>query len=371
MAPHAQDIIDQDASDQSTPDKKSEDICVQIPDLFSSIMSVPLRINPHYFPTVRAPGYERIRTLFNKDAVWSAKNESVELGLLCSTWAPGAPAEALETLFDYNHWVFLFDDQFDEGHLSSSPHLAALEIQTHTSIMHAHPTPLTTPLHTLWSSICTRVRASSPPAVYHRFCTLHTHYFTGLPLQLTTPLPTTVSSYLSFRLRTIGVLPAFPISEYALGVNIPQHAYNHPSVQEIMHLSAEMVILVNDIASYKKDRVLGVGLNMICVMQKEGLSMQEAMDRMGAMLEGCYKRWYGALARMPVWGESVDGEVLRYVEICRDVALGCLHWSFLTGRYLGMQGGEVRRTRRLWISGKEDGEREEMGRLYDGIAIRD
>jgi len=30
---------------------------------------------------------------------------------------------------------------------------------------------------------------------------------------------------------------------YAEGIDIPAHAYSHPSIQEIMRVSAEMVIL--------------------------------------------------------------------------------------------------------------------------------
>jgi hypothetical protein len=74
-------------------------------------MATPLRVNPHYFPSVRKEGYERIKTLMKKSDAWSAKNASIELGFLCSTWAPTASADALRTLFDYNHWVFLFDDR--------------------------------------------------------------------------------------------------------------------------------------------------------------------------------------------------------------------------------------------------------------------
>jgi len=42
---------------ETTPDA----ICVRIPDLFSSVMATELRVNPHYFPTVREEGYERIK----------------------------------------------------------------------------------------------------------------------------------------------------------------------------------------------------------------------------------------------------------------------------------------------------------------------
>lgn len=59
---------------------------------------------------------------------------------------------------------------------------------------------------------------------------------------------------------------------------------------------------------------------------EHGLSTQQAVDRIGTMLNDCYKRWYSALANMPVWGEGIDRQVLRYVDACRDAALGNLHW---------------------------------------------
>jgi hypothetical protein len=58
-------------------------------------------------------------------------------------------------------------------------------------------------------------------AVYGRFKELHQHYFDGLLLQVEDtkaghPSTRSVEEYLKFRMRTIGVFPAFPISEYVL-----------------------------------------------------------------------------------------------------------------------------------------------------------
>ncbi|KAK0726089.1 isoprenoid synthase domain-containing protein [Lasiosphaeris hirsuta] len=363
--------------------------CVQIPDLFSSVMATPLRVNPHYFPTVREEGYERIKTLMKKDEAWSAKNASVELGFLCSTWAPTASADALRVLFDYNHWVFLFDDQFDEGHLKCDAAAALEETRKMSAIMEGSRRVVQedgmNPIRHLWQTVCDRLTPIGCKAVYGRFKELHQHYFDGLLLQVEDtraghPSTRSVDDYLQFRIRTIGVFPAFPISEYAEGVDIPAHAYRHPSIQEIMRVSAEMVILVNDIASFKKDQVMGVDFNIINVLQRTagGMSIQQALDRTSVMLDDCYRRWYRALAEMPIWGEATDYQTLRYIEICRDVALGCLHWSFMTPRYLGeAQGLEVRRTRQLWLLSKEskhpvaalDRNRKEMASLYAGIAV--
>ena len=57
-----------------------------------------------------------------------------------------------------------------------------------------------------------------------------------------------------------------------------------------------------------------------------GNSEQQAVDKISSMIDECYKRWYSALANMPVMGLEVDREVLKFVEACRNVALGNLYW---------------------------------------------
>lgn len=100
--------------------------------------------------------------LMKKDDTWSAKNASIELGFLCSTWAPTANADALRTLFDYNHWVFLFDDQFDEGHLKDDPQAALREIETLADIMDGSfrivEADDMNPIWYLWQTVCDRVK---------------------------------------------------------------------------------------------------------------------------------------------------------------------------------------------------------------------
>ncbi len=66
--------------------------------------------------------------------------------------------------------------------------------------------------------------------------------------------------------------------------------------------------------------------NLISLLIEQGLSTQQAVNRISTMLDDCYKRWYRALANMPVWGEKVDRQVLLFVDACRNVALGNLYW---------------------------------------------
>jgi hypothetical protein len=88
-----------------------------------------------------------------------------------------------------------------------------------------------------------------------------------------------------------------------------------------------MIFRVNDVLSYRKDLELGVDFNLISLLvTKERLSVQEAMDRIRDMINDCYRQWYLALADLPTYGEQIDREVMRFVEICRAMAHGNLYW---------------------------------------------
>lgn len=61
------------------------------------------------------------------------------------------------------------------------------------------------------------------------------------------------------------------------------------------------------------------------------------MGQTGGLLENCYKRWYHSLASMPIYGEAIDQEVLKYVEGCRDLALGNVNWRYVHS-FIDFQG---------------------------------
>ncbi len=75
---------------------------------------------------------------------------------------------------------------------------------------------------------------------------------------------------------------------------------------------------------------MNTDLNIINLARKghQGLSNREAMGEVGFMMESCYQRWYWAFADMPVWSEKIDSEVLHFVNVCRDMALGGLYWRY-------------------------------------------
>lgn len=83
---------------------------ILIPDLFSSIMSSSIRVNPHY-AKVKLKADARIARLMMKDDKWAAKNAKVDLAFLASAWCWTCDEAILNLSMDWNHWVFLFDDR--------------------------------------------------------------------------------------------------------------------------------------------------------------------------------------------------------------------------------------------------------------------
>ncbi|KAK6214577.1 hypothetical protein LQW54_004299 [Pestalotiopsis sp. IQ-011] len=94
----------------------------------------------------------------------------------------------------------------------------------------------------------------------------------------------------------------------------------------------------------------GVEHNLITRLKNLGLSLQAAVDVVSDRLDDCYHRWYKALAEVPIYGSPIDKQVLALLQGFMDVAIGTLHWSFHTGRYLGEEGPEIKRTRLLKVT---------------------
>jgi hypothetical protein len=85
----------------------------------------------------------------------------------------------------------------------------------------------------------------------------------------------------------------------------------------------------NDLLSYRKDIIKGEESNIIFILKDQGLTDQQAVDQIGEMLYDCYRRWHTALTEIPFWGEVIDRDVMKFVNGCRNIALGNLHWRYI------------------------------------------
>ena len=61
---------------------------------------------------------------------------------------------------------------------------------------------------------------------------------------------------------------------------------------------------------------------MITVLRNRGMTTQQAFNRAGEMLDGCYQEWIDVKAEFPQ-----GAEVARFVEGTRTIMLASLHWQ--------------------------------------------
>ncbi|RBQ74927.1 hypothetical protein FVER53590_13850 [Fusarium verticillioides] len=296
---------------------------IRLPEaLFSSIMAVEPEVNPLY-KTSKALSDEWLKTalrMSDKTAtVWSR----LDIAYMSAICAPHADLETLKLMNDWNGWVFAFDDPFDEGKFANDPIKAAEEvIYTLSTLDNIHPvvSPDENPLRHTLQSCWMRFRERSSPSLQYRWKKHLTMYCVGV-------------------LQQVGV----------------QHRATRPTIEEYMDMRAGCVgaypciglMEQNDLCSYRKDLIQGEESNIIFILKDQGMTDQQAVDQIGEMLYDCYRRWHMALANLPFWGEGIDRDVIKFVNGCRNIALGNLHWSLYTFRYLGNDGPEVKRTRMM------------------------
>ncbi|KAH7483955.1 RNA polymerase I-specific transcription initiation factor rrn3 [Fusarium oxysporum f. sp. albedinis] len=327
---------------------------VRIPDMFGSIMSATPMVNLHHFK-VKAAADAFIADYLKMEKHEAEKNRKADFCFCASAMASHADAEALRTMVDWLNWIFYFD----EGQLDRDPVAAEKEIRHTLAVLEdgtETPDREQYPMRYLFRTIWDR-RAS--PDVQTQFKVTHKRYLDGLLHQVEATRdgdgqPRTEEDYIRMRRRTVRGYPCISLIAYAHNVNLSQEAFEHPSVQECIAVGCELAWIHIDIVSYKKDVKSGIEHNFVTVLKKNGFTTQQAIDRAGELQDECYRRWYLALASMPVWGEATDLEVLRYIEACPSFPLGDLLWSFQTGRYLGAtEGYKLHETKVLDLSDLE------------------
>ncbi|KAI1070426.1 hypothetical protein LB507_011675, partial [Fusarium sp. FIESC RH6] len=328
---------------------------IKLPEaLFSSIMAVQPEVNPMHM-TSKALSDAWLRGALRMNEETASTWSRLDIAYMSAICAPNADLETLKLMNDWNGWAFAFDDPFDEGSFANNPIKAAEEIIYTLSILdNIHPVissdsnPLRHALQSCWNRF--RLRAS--PALQFRWKRHLTMYCVGVLQQVrvqNTSLRPSVEEYMDMRAGSVGAYPCIGLMEFAENIDLPQDVVNHHSLETISRITCDLITLQNDLCSYRKDLIQGEDCNIIFIFKDQGLTDQQAVDKIGEMLCACYERWHGVLADLPSWGEDIDRDVIKFVNGCRNIALGNLHWSLSTFRYLGDEGSKVKETRMIML----------------------
>jgi len=163
----------------------------------------------------------------------------------------------------------------------------------------------------------------------------------------------TIQEYLEIRIATIGITPCFAILE--VNLNLPDEAVGHPAIAELSNLSATLISLYNDIASYNKEQARGDDDHNIVtiVMHHNKTDIQGAIDwvhNYHKELEAKFMDIYEN--KISKFGEPVDTELAQYVDGIANWVRANEQWIFESERYFGKNGLVIQKTRWVTLSPK-------------------
>lgn len=81
---------------------------------------------------------------------------------------------------------------------------------------------------------------------------------------------------------------------------------------------------------------------VVILMKTQDLQLQEAIDTVGEMCIQSLNKFLKYKAMLPSWDARIDEDVSRFIRGLENWLIACLHWSFLSGRYFGEKGQEIK-----------------------------
>lgn len=122
-------------------------------------------------------------------------------------------------------------------------------------------------------------------------------------------------------------------TEYAIGVDMTGPLTEDHHLARARDLVIEHMILVNDLYSFPKEMDAGEAMNSIRVfMDRQGLSLQEAVDRLGHLITATEDQFICVRDGI---ASRATGDVRSYVAELGHLISGNLHYHRLTTRYHG------------------------------------
>lgn len=185
-----------------------------------------------------------------------------------------------------------------------------------------------------------------------------------------------LDSYIVDRRDDSGVKPCFNLLEYTLGIELPDFVLADPVVQTLERTATDFIAwsnvrpapppsaaaphaecrAVQDVFSYNKEQARGHTYNLVAILTvSRGLDLQGAVDHIGQMCRRAVDAFCEHRARVPSWGPAIDGDVARYVRGLEDWIAGSLHWTFLSERYFGTQGVDIKETLQVTLASRRVG----------------
>lgn len=312
----------------------------ELPDIYCPF---PQRTNPNVGSTRAHLDEWTLNTgLVHRDSA-RERFEQADFGSFVGMVYPTADSKSLDLVADWFVWLFLVDDQLDDGHLGRSPERVRDVVELmRTVIAGKEPAPLpdgrlpaaVVALADLWE----RTTPAAAP-----------HWRTRFGWHLTTYLMTTTTweagnraagvvpseeTYIAKRRHTGAIHVCMDLIEIVAGIEAPESIHNDSRFITALEASCNVVCWANDVYSYEKEQVLGEIHNLVhLVRHHRGYGKRQALEHVCAEVARETERFLTAEAELLAAYPQLSWMLTPYLEGMQSWMRGNLDWSRQTPRY--------------------------------------
>jgi len=173
-----------------------------------------------------------------------------------------------------------------------------------------------------------------------------------------------IEEYLFLRRKTCGARPTFYF--LALGMNIPKHVFEHPTMRSLIDCATDLIAVINvsvlvllqspvvdcqlqDMHSYGLEVSTGLADHNILtiIMHEYRVDAQAAVWWLSGYAAKGVAQFKLDSQALPSWGPHVDNNIQEFVRMVAQCVKGSDAWSYETERYYGKKGGRIQRTRKV------------------------
>ncbi|MGW1548571.1 terpene synthase family protein [Streptomyces sp. NPDC002346] len=303
----------------------------------------PQRTNPHVAHTrEHLDNWTRNTGLVHRDSA-RERFEQADFGAFVGMVYPTANEHNLDLVADWFVWLFLVDDQLDDGYLGRSPERVRDVVTLMRSVVEGTRTgPLpdedlpaaVVALADLWER-------TTPNAAAHWLRRFAWHLVTYLTTATTWEagnradgVVPSEETYIAKRRHTGAIHVCMDLIEIVAGIEAPESIHNDPRFIVAVETSCNVVCWANDVYSYEKEQVLGEIHNLVhLVRHHRGYGKQQALEHVCVEIATETDRFLAAEAELLMAYPQLSGMLLPYLDGMRSWMRGNLDWSRQTPRY--------------------------------------
>ncbi|GGK79085.1 terpene synthase family protein [Mangrovihabitans endophyticus] len=271
--------------------------------------------------------------------------DRADFGWFAAMVYPTADEDAIDLMVQWFAWLFLVDDQLDDGSFGRSPERMAESVgQMRAILSGAEPGGPLPPVAGALADLWTRTCLHASPAWQARYLAhLEQCLITATMWEAENRVQGRVpdeQTYIAKRRHTGAIYVCMDLIEIASRVEIPEECYGRPDLVRALDASSDVVVWVNDVYSLAKERSLGEVHNLVYVIEHHrGISEREALEVIRAMTEERTNDFLDAERRL-LCDHPDDHQWLGPVLAgMRTWMRGNLDWSRRTKRYTETPAG--------------------------------